>query len=170
MKALAVLFLSIFLSAAAYSQARLNPGMAAPQFSATDINGQEVSLNNLQGKVVVLTFWSTRCAICHEELPKVNQMVRGFDGKDVVFLAATTESDNIVSSYLKKNQLNSRILPNSFGVLLSYADRTAGGNLDMGFPAYYVIDGKGTLRFRASGWDKTPMLGANISKLLAGGM
>ena len=33
------------------------------------------------------------------------------------------------------------------------------GNLDMGFPAYYLIDRNGRVTMRGSGWDKTGMIG-----------
>src|SRR5881392_3838606 len=111
MKVLTALFFALVVSTTAYSQARLNVGMSAPQFTATDMNGNDVALSDLRGKVVVMTFWTTRCPICHEEFPKLNQVAKSFDGRNVVFLSLTTDSEEKVENYMKRTPLASRVLP-----------------------------------------------------------
>jgi peroxiredoxin len=138
----------------------------AEDFSATDLSGQNYSLNDFKGKVVLMTFWSTRCAICNEEIPSLNRLSQKFNGKDVVFLGLTMENETKVAPYLRKNPFNFRITPNSFGVLLKYADRDRDGNLNMGFPAYFLINQSGGIEYKGSGWDKTASLDSQISRLL----
>jgi peroxiredoxin len=167
MKFFASIFLGLAVCAAAVGQNSLRVGSQAPEFTATDVSGNAVALSELRGKVVVLTFWGTRCPICHEEIPKLNQVARGFGGKNVVFLSLATESDDAVGAYLKRTPMTPRVLPNSFGVLLQYADKDSGGNMNFGFPAYFVINQQGTLQYRASGWAKTPAISATVSKLLS---
>jgi peroxiredoxin len=43
---------------------RLAPGRAAPTFTATDLRGRRVSLEDLEGRTVLLLFWSTDCSAC----------------------------------------------------------------------------------------------------------
>jgi peroxiredoxin len=160
------IILASLVSISAYSQQSLKNGDSAPMFSAASLNGQQYDLNGLKGKVVVITFWSTRCNICHSEIPKLNRLADRFKGQDVVFLGLTTDNESKVESYLRSTPFQFNILPNSFGVLLQYADRDRQGNIDMGFPAYFVLDQNGTLEYRASGWDKTSNLDSNIGKLL----
>src|SRR3954468_17472567 len=102
MKVLTALFIALAFSAAVYSQPRLNVGMAAPQFSATDMNGDNVALSDLRGKVVVMTFWTTHCPICHVEFPKLNEVAKSFSGKNVVFLSLTTDNEEKVETYMKR--------------------------------------------------------------------
>ena len=128
--------------------------------------GNTVELGALKGKVVVLTFWSTRCPICQNEIPNLNRLVAEHANKDIVFLAATMEGGNIVQSFVRHNPFNFTILPDSFGLLLKYADRDEQGRLSMGFPAYYLIDRSGNIRYRDSGWDKVSPLDTAIKKLL----
>ncbi len=168
MKVISALFITLVFAAAAFSQARLNIGMAAPQFTATDINGNDVALSDLRGKVVVITFWTTHCPICHEEFPKLNDVAKSFNGKNVVFLSLTTDSEEKVDAYIKKTPLVSRVLPNSLGVVLQYADRDKNGNLDMGYPAYFVINPEGKVQYKSSGYDKTPSLTSAVNLLLSG--
>lgn len=149
------------------AQQNLQVGQQAPSFSVQSLEGETVSLDQLQGKVVVLTFWSTRCAICHSEIPKLNQVVDKYNGKDVVFLALTMENEAKVNPYLKKNPFNYKILPNGFGVVLKYANMTKDGGINMGFPSYFLINKQGAIKLRAEGWDKATSLDVQISRLLS---
>lgn len=138
----------------------------AENFSATALNGQSFDLAELRGKIVVLTFWSTRCAICHSEIPKLNQLVKTHKNNDVVFLGLTMENENKISAYLKKTAFDFTILPNSFGVVLKYADKMSNGAINMGFPAYFLINQTGEIELKTGGYDKTALLDARISELL----
>lgn len=166
MKILANIVLLLFIASfTAVAQTSLKIGSPAPTFSGNGMDGTCNDLSELRGKVVVLTFWSTRCEICRHEFPKVNQMVKNYENRNVVFLALTMENEAKVGAYLKKNQLSPAILPNSFGVVLQYADRTADDRLDMGFPSFFVIDKAGTIQYRSSGFDQTASLNAAIERL-----
>jgi peroxiredoxin len=167
MKYLALFSLIAVCAVSAFSQNVLRVGSPAPDFTATDLNGDSVALSQLRGNVVVMTFWSTRCPICHEEFPKLNQVVRSFSGKKVVFLSLTNDSDAKVESYLKSNPLESRVLPNSFGILMQYADRDKDGYVNIGYPAFFVINESGTIQYRGSGYDKTGPLNSTLNSLLA---
>lgn len=160
------LLLTIVLSAAAFAQQKLQVGQPAPDFQAQALDGKIYSLSELQGKVVVLTFWSTKCEICHSEIPKLNRVADKYRGKDVVFLALTMESESRVEPYLRKNPFNYTILPNGFGVILKYANMSKDGTINMGFPAYFLINKRGAIELRAEGWDKAANLDNQISKLL----
>jgi peroxiredoxin len=161
---LIVLLLSVTFS---FAQQQLRPGALAPDFAAEAADGTFYNLSQLQGKVVVLTFWTTRCEICHNEIPKLNRLADHYRGQDVVFLAPTTDGMPKVEQYLKKTPFAFSIVPNSFAVMLKYADMDKSGNINMGFPAYFVIDRHGAIAHRTYGWDKTENLNAQISKLLS---
>jgi len=131
------------------------------------MDGTLYDLQQLQGKVVVITFWSTRCQICHEEIPNLNKVADRYRGKDVIFLAVTMENEAKVEPYIRRNPFNFTIMPNSFGVFLKYADKDGAGNINMGFPAHFLIRRDGTIALRTAGWDKAANLDTQISKLLA---
>ncbi len=162
------LILIVTLTAfAALAQQSLRPGEQAPDFNAEALDGKVYNLSQLQGKVVVLTFWSTKCAICHSELPKLNEVAKRYKDKDVVFLALTMENQGKIEPYLKKNPFEFNILPNSFGVVLKYADLDRNGTINMGFPSYFLIDRRGSIALKSDGWDKTARLDTQISQLLS---
>ena len=160
------ILLILLVSTLAFGQTSLRFGDTAPPFSTNTIDGNLINLEDNKGKVVVLTFWSTRCEICRSEIPRLNQFVKQYEGKGVVFVAATTENEARLTPFLKANKFDFQILPDSFGMILKYADRDRSGNLDMGYPAFFVIDKSGKIGFRASGYDKTTQIAANLDRLL----
>jgi len=162
---LTAIFISL-LVISGYSQTALRVGTNAPVFTAASMDGTQLDMNELRGSVVVLTFWSTKCYICQQEFPKMNEVVRSYDGQKVVFLSLTMENETKVEGFLRSNKIASTIVPNSFGVLLQYADRDKRGYLDMGFPSYFVIDQQGILQHRSSGYDKTAQLSTTINNLI----
>lgn len=167
MRILSILVLTLVLSASALAQQSLRPGSAAPRFSAPAIDGTVYDLNGLQGKIVVITFWSTKCAICHSEIPKLNRLAERYRGQDVVFLALTMENEAKIESYIRKTPFNFNHLANSFGVVLQYADRDGRGNINMGFPAHFVVDPVGKIELKTSGFNKSAELESKISRLIA---
>jgi len=162
-----LLLITLIFASLAVGQQQLRPGSPAPDFAAETLDGKFYNLNNLQGKVVVLTFWSTRCEICHSEIPKLNQVADRYRDQNVVFLALTMENQTKIEPYLRKNPFTFSVVPNSFGVVLKYADMDKSGGINMGFPAHFVIDKHGAIVHRTDGWDKAANLDAQISKYLA---
>ncbi len=167
MRVLPILIILTFSAFTALSQTGLKTGLPAPVFTSQSIEGNFFDLEAKRGSVVVMTFWSTTCVICKSEIPRLNEFTAKYDGKDVIFLALTMENEARVAPYLHKNPFNFTIMPDSLGVILQYADRDRNGNLDMGFPAFFVIDRDGKLDYRSSGYDKTASLGQEIDRLIA---
>ncbi len=166
MRFLSFLFLTVLLSFSAVSvQSNKNSKPLAENFTATSLDGKNFNLAELRGKVVLVTFWSTRCVICAGEIPKLNKLAASYKDKDVVFLGLTLENDQKVKSYLKKKPFNFNLLPNSFGILLKYADKDKDGAVTMGYPAHFLINQKGEIEVKAEG-KKTELIIKKISQLL----
>lgn len=166
MRLLTVLFLTFLFSFSAFAQSNKNSKPLAENFTATALDGKNFNLDEQRGKVVLITFWSTRCPICAAEIPKLNNLAASYKDKDVVFFGLTLENDQKVKSYLKKKPFNFNLLPNSFGILLKYADKDGDGKISMGYPAHFLINKKGEIELKTNGFDKTAMLDKQISKLL----
>lgn len=157
--------LIISSTVAVLSQNNVPVGSAAPVFSATAIDGSVYDMNELRGKVVVITFWSTRCEVCRAEFPKLNKLIQNHQGKDSVFLAVTMNQTEQVNAYLRQNPLRAAVLADNFGIVMQYADRDAKGYVNMGFPSYFVVDKQGVVRHRSSGFDRLDQLETLLAKL-----
>jgi len=164
MKLVISIIFCLSLALTAFGQQRV--GALAETFNGTTLAGEDFYLDEMRGKIVVLNFWSTKCAICHEEIPKLNKLVDKFSGKEVVFLGLTMENETRINPYLQKRPFKFTVVPNSLGILLKYADRDNQGNPNMGFPAYFIISPSGELEYKSSGWDKIKKIDEEVTKLL----
>ena len=45
-----------------------------PDFSATDLDGNPISLQDYRGKVVLLDFWAVWCGFCINEMPNLKSV------------------------------------------------------------------------------------------------
>jgi thiol-disulfide isomerase/thioredoxin len=65
----------------------------APPFMATTLDGREISMDSLAGKVVLIDFWATWCGPCREALPRIKKIAQKFDGQPLVVLSISLDSD-----------------------------------------------------------------------------
>lgn len=66
------------------AQARLTAGASAPDFSLSDIDGNNVTLSGLKGKTVLLDFWGTWCHACISGIPQLKQAAAKYADRLVV--------------------------------------------------------------------------------------
>lgn len=62
-------------------------------FKLEDINGNTVSISDFKGKPVYLDIWATWCMPCRAQFPKAEELKKGFEGKDVIFLYVSTDTN-----------------------------------------------------------------------------
>ena len=67
-------------------------GSEAPSFSATTLDGAPVSLDDLEGKVVLLNVWATWCPPCRFEMPSMQRLHEAVDDEDFVVLAVSVDA------------------------------------------------------------------------------
>ena len=73
------------------------------EFTLSNLDGTELKLSSLKGKVVVIDFWATWCGPCRLQHPIYEQVKAHFHGRpDVVFLAVDADDDpKLVEPFLK---------------------------------------------------------------------
>jgi len=162
-----VLITILLLTFSAFTFGQQSEGQVAQNFIETTISGENLELDNMRGKVVVLTFWSTRCEICVAEIPKLNKLVEKYGPNDVVFIGLAWQDKTKLEEFFRKKPFKFKIVPQSLGVLLKYADRDTQGRLNMGFPSHFIVSQEGLVVFKGSGFDKTERIDTTISRLLS---
>ncbi|MFY9676109.1 MAG: redoxin domain-containing protein [Terriglobales bacterium] len=65
----------------------------APAFATNLSDGKRISLDDLQGKVVLIDFWATWCPACREALPHMRELAKKFQGQPLVLLSVSLDSD-----------------------------------------------------------------------------
>jgi peroxiredoxin len=115
-------------------------GKMAANFSLNDLNGKQVTLASLRGKVVFLNIWATWCAPCREEMPSIESLYNSFKGsKDFVVLAVSQDTDGAgVRPFVEQNHLQ-------FGILLDPRNEV-GERYDVnGIPETFIIGRDGRI-------------------------
>ena len=60
------------------AQETTQPDMTAPGFTVYDTDGNEVTLESLRGKPVIVNFWATWCGYCVMEMPDFQEAYEEF--------------------------------------------------------------------------------------------
>ena len=102
--------------------------MLALDFTVFDANGNEVRLQNIIGKPIVLNFWATWCPYCVEEMPFFEESYKQY-GEEIVFLMI----DCVDGSRETKANGEAFIKDNGYT-----------------FPVYYDVEGSASLAYETS--------------------
>lgn len=76
-------------------------GGQAPDFSLNDLDGVEVSLSNLRGKIVLLEFWATWCPPCRESIPAMNELYKKYNDKGLVLLGISVDKGQNIAEDIR---------------------------------------------------------------------
>lgn len=113
-------------------------GDAAPEFTATDIDGQPVDMKALRGKPVWLLFMATWCTGCRTEMPDVQAAAKAMPGVQLV-VVYVGEPQTAVSDYSKR-------VGNDFPEIADQGQQIAAAYGIMGVPSHYFVDAQGVVR------------------------
>src|ERR1041384_7066887 len=68
----------------------------APTFAFKSNTGEELSMEKLRGKIVLLEFWASWCGPCRAELPEVNKIWKKYGGDQFIILGINLDSNRQV--------------------------------------------------------------------------
>jgi thiol-disulfide isomerase/thioredoxin len=78
----------------------------APAFAVTTTDGQQIAMDDLVGKVVLLDFWATWCAPCREALPHMREIAKRFQGQPLVVFSISLDKDEQKwKNFIAKNEM-----------------------------------------------------------------
>lgn len=133
----------------------------APSLVVRTAHGN-VSLESFKGKVVVLDFWASWCAPCHQSFPWLDALQKKYADQGLVVLAVDVDKDSDLADRFVAQH------PASFTIGYDPAGKAAGAMKVSGMPSTFVIDRTGTVRLRHVGFDakKTQPLEKAIEEAL----
>lgn len=120
-------------------------GSPAPEIVLKDLQGQDVKLSDLRGKVVLVNFWATWCKPCKEEMPAMQASYDKLRDKGFVVLAVNELEDTArVAEHIRTHG-------HTFEVVMDHNNQVANRYGVVGLPASFLIDRQGIVRERVSG-------------------
>jgi len=134
----------------------------APSFTLQDLKGNQISLSDFQGKVVVLDFWATWCPPCVKEIPHFIELYEQYKdrGFAMVGISLDRQGVSVVKSFAQKYRVNYPILMTDGQVDKAYGGIT-------GIPTTFVIDSAGYIRQKYIGYRDKAVFETDIKTLLA---
>ncbi len=120
----------------------LSVGKLIPEIATKDMQGRDVKLSDLRGKVVVLDIWATWCPHCRAMIPQEREMVERLKDQPFALVGVSMDADKeALTELLAKEKLPWRqwwVGENS--------KLAQDWNIEY-FPTIYVIDARGVIRY-----------------------
>ena len=139
----AVALLACSLSGCGFSGSDV--GQPAPNFSLESLDGGQISLASLRGKVVLVDFWATWCGPCHMQADILKPLYGEYRDRGVEFLAVDVEETREeVQDFVSEN-------PFPYPVLLDVAGEANGAFGIVALPTLVILDDQGRVLFRSTG-------------------
>lgn len=134
--------------------------VAQPTAKGKTLDGQAFDLAKLRGRVVLLMFWSTECAICRDKMPEIRENTKGWADKP--FTPVLVSVDRRMSDIDSYNAIINKAVPikerltQVWALDAAYQDNLGTAKLaptapPSHWPVIYVIDKEGKVASRHQG-------------------
>jgi thiol-disulfide isomerase/thioredoxin len=119
-----------------------------PDLTLKDLDGKDVSLESLKGKVVLVNFWATWCEPCKIEIPELIELQQeyGPKGFTVLGIAMDDEGRSAVAPFVQKEKFDTDAGKSTMNYPIVIGNDAAGDKFGglLGYPTSILLsrDGK----------------------------
>src|SRR5580704_18900750 len=144
---------------------------AAPEVTFKDLDGKDVTLASLKGKVVVVNFWATWCDPCREEIPWLIEFQQKYADKGFTLLGVAMDEEGkpVVQPFVQTTPFNVNGHPTTmnYPIVLGNDDIASKFGGLLGLPTSIVVSRDGKVEKRYIGSVSKDALEKDIQSLLA---
>ncbi len=140
----------------------------APQFTVTDIYGNQFTLSECSAKVVLIDFFATSCLPCREAIPVFREFYNEYPRDQLEIVSISPEDRNTLENFAKD--------PNTYMTWFVVSDPAGsvfysylGG--DTRIPHMFLIDADGYIAYDHLGWsgdEDESELRSKINSIISG--
>jgi cytochrome c biogenesis protein CcmG/thiol:disulfide interchange protein DsbE len=123
---------------------------SAPNFSLKTLGGQEITLSELKGKVILLDFWATWCGPCKESIPHLVQIYKTNQEKGFELIGMSMDKKgeaDTVRHFVRSMDIPYPIIMTPEDVARNYGIK--------GLPTTILIDKEGKIREKIVGFNSS---------------
>jgi thiol-disulfide isomerase/thioredoxin len=133
----------------------------APQFEIRTLQGDEVSLKQLAGRVVVMDFWATWCPPCRASVPELKELTKKYPLEKLTLISVSADKDDSAwREFVAKKKMDwAQYRDADHKVLEAFSIHS--------FPTYLVIDGDGAIKERFTGMNPQESIVHRLKATLA---
>lgn len=139
-------------------------GFPAPDFTLDTLEGSQMTLSDLRGKVVIVNLWASWCPPCRAEMPAIEQIYQENSAQGLEVLAINTtyqDSESTAADFAQEFGL-------TFPILLDRDGSVSKRYQLLALPTTYFIDRRGIIRAVVPGGPMSEtLIESKISDLLA---
>jgi peroxiredoxin len=134
-----------------------------PEVALTTIEGEKLTPSALRGKVVLVNFWATDCAVCVKEMPAMADTYRKYQarGFEALFVAMPHDRPDHVVAFTQRNRLPFKVALDVRGEI-----NRAFGSIEA-TPTTFIADKRGRIVKRILGEPDFARLHVLIERALA---
>ncbi|OFY71193.1 MAG: hypothetical protein A3G23_10465 [Bacteroidetes bacterium RIFCSPLOWO2_12_FULL_37_12] len=118
-------------------------GGKAPEITMQGVDGKNLSLSSLKGKVVLIDFWASWCGPCRKENPVVVQAYQKFKNKK--FDIFSVSLDNLKENWLSAIVKDKLVWKNHVSDLKGWQNKAAKDYGVTGIPTNFLINENGII-------------------------
>ena len=119
----------------------------APDFTLKTLDGREMTLSTLKGKVVLLDFWATWCAPCRAAIPHLINLQKTYQEKGVEVIGMNMDKGDVETV---RRFVKSMDIPYPITLTPEEVSRNYGVT---GIPTTILIDKEGRIRQKLLGFN-----------------
>ena len=139
----------------------INTGNRARDFTLKSLDGEELSLSDFRGDVVLINFWATWCGPCRAEIPDFEQVYGKHKDKGFMILGLNQqESPGVIEPFAEE-------LGMTYPVLLDEQGQVMSEYRILGLPTSVLVDRDGVIQLRHTGTMTAAQLESQLDDLLS---
>ena len=122
----------------------LGTGTQAPDWTLKSGDGEEVSLTDYRGQIMILDFWGTWCPPCLEAMPELQRIHDKYEEITVIGASTNEPSNAEPVTFARNRDISYPIVLNGEKIIDDYNVRA--------FPTFYIIGKDGSILYHSAGY------------------